>query len=171
MKWAFHSRLRCSVAVALAFLPLWAGAALLVPGSPAPLMALEDQHGKPIAVGAATQIIVFAADKKASDFVNQVLAAQNPAVLDRLQAVYVADISAMPGVITRMFALPKLRELPFAIGLVREAVQAADLPRQVGAATVLRLQGGKVNTVEYAKNADQLRSMLGLEPSQEAGTL
>lgn len=33
------------------------------------------------------------------------------------------------------------------------------------------LEGGKVHTVEYAQNAAQLRSMLGLEPSQEAGTL
>lgn len=164
-----HSRLRCAVALALVALPLWAGAAPLVPGSPAPLMALEDQHGKPLAIGAATQIIVFAADKKASDFISQVLAAQKPAVLDRLQAVYVADISAMPGVVTRLFALPKLRKLPFAMGLVREASAAADLPRQAGAATVLRLQGGKVSTVEYAKNADQLRIMLGLAPAQETG--
>jgi hypothetical protein len=69
----------------------------------------------------------------------------------------------MPALVTRMFALPALREMPFAVGLGREAGQLADLPRQKGAATVVRLVDGKVASIEYARNVGQLMQAIGLK--------
>ena len=91
------------------------------------------------------------------------LAAQPAGVLDTLNAVYFADISGMPALVTRMFALPALREMPFAVGLGRDATQLADLPRQKGAATIVRVADGKVATIEYARNAGQLMQAIGLK--------
>ncbi len=64
-----------------------------------------------------------------------------------------------------------LRERPLAMGRVRDVVRVAELPRQAGAATVLRLHGGKVHTVEYAHYDGQRPSVPGLESSQKAGAL
>jgi len=144
-------------------LPLAAGAAPLAPGASLPPLSLEDQHGKTVATRAATRIVLFAADKAASDLINEVLVGQPAGVLDTLNAVYFADISAMPALVTRMFALPALREMPFAVGLGRDASQLADLPRQKGAATILRLADGKVAAIEYAHNAGQLKQAIGLK--------
>ena len=143
-------------------LPLAAVAAPLVPGTQVPALVLEDQHGKTVSVGAGTKIVLFTADKAASDFANEVLGAQPAGVLERLGAVYFADISAMPALISRMFALPALRELPFQVGLGREPASLADLPRERGAVTLLRLQDGKVLALEFARDAGQLRQALGL---------
>lgn len=144
-------------------LSLAAGAAPILPGGVLPALALEDQHGRMVSTSASTRLVLFAADKAASDLINEVLAARPAGVLDGLGAVYFADISAMPALVTRMFALPALREMPFAVGLGREASQLADLPRQKGAATVVRLVDGKVASIEYARNVGQLMQVIGLK--------
>ncbi len=140
-------------------------AATLVPGALLPTIALEDQHGKPVHVDGSTRRLVYTAERSVGDMVSKLLAAQPAGVLGRLNAVYVADISAMPAFITRMFALPKMRELPFSIALVRdsaEQAQVSDLPRQPGAATVLLLEEGRVSEILLPHNETQLRLALGL---------
>jgi hypothetical protein len=159
----------CLAWLASAPLACWtAWAATLVPGALLPPLMLEDQHGKPVRVDASTRRLVYTAERSVGDMVSKLLAAQPVGVLERLNAVYVADISAMPAFITRMFALPKMRELPFAIALVRdgaEQAQVSDLPRQPGAATVLQLVDGRVSEILLPHNETQLRLALGLPPA------
>lgn len=150
---------------------LSADAAPLSVGSDMPTLSLNDQHDKPLSVGPATQWVVFAAEKPVSDMVSAVLAAEPAGALDRLRLVYVADISGMPALVTRMFALPKLRELPFSIALVRDSgqlKQIADMPRTAGSATVLRLENGQVRQVSTARHAAELRLQLGLPLKPDA---
>ncbi len=143
-------------------LPLASLAAPYGIGSALPAFSLEDQHGKPVSVQPDTRLVIFAADKAASDLANEVLGNEKEGVLERLQAVYLADISGMPALVTRMFALPAMRGLPFPIGLAREAGVLADLPRQKGAVSVIRLGDGKVSRVDHAQDATQLKTLLGL---------
>lgn len=154
--------LMCALVLSL---PWVAEAAPLTEGSAMPTLSMNDQHDKPAAVSTQTHWVVFTAEKPVSDMVSAVLAAEPAGVADRLRLVVVADISGMPALVTRMFALPKLRELPFPIALVREAAQVtqvADIPRVKGAATVLRLDNGRVAQVATVRLADELRSLLGL---------
>ncbi len=154
----------------LCWLPLAAvpvAAAPLVPGMATPTITLADQHGKPVRVDAGTHRLLFSAERPVSDMVSKLLSAQPAGVLERQQTVYVADISSMPALVTRMFALPKMRELPFSIGLATDAAMAAqlaDLPRQPGAATVLRFVDGRLADIHLARNESQLRAALGLTP-------
>jgi hypothetical protein len=157
-----------TAALALAW-ALWISfavqAAPLSAGSAMPTLNLNDQHDKPAPVGPSTRWVVFTAEKPVSDMVNTVLAAEPAGVLDRLRLVVVADISGMPALVTRMFALPKMRELPFPIALVRDPAQltqVADIPRATGGATVLRLESGRVAQVATASQATELRALLGL---------
>jgi hypothetical protein len=159
-----------ALTLCLLLLPLWAAhlhAAPLVPGAPTPSILVDDQHGKPVRVDHRTQRVLFTAERAVNDMVSKLLAAQPVGVLERQQAVYVADITAMPSIVTRLFALPKMRELPFSMGLVRDAAQlaqVADIPRQPGAATVLRFDDGKLIEILLVRNEIQLRAALGLEP-------
>lgn len=156
----------CALAVSL---PMSADAARLVTGSAMPTLSLNDQHDKPAPVGASTRWVLFTAEKPVSDMVSTLLAAEPAGVADRLRLVYVADISGMPALVTRMFALPRLRELPLPIALVRDAAQVtqvADIPRVTGAATVLRLDNGRVAQVATIRLANDLRTLLGLTAKQ-----
>ncbi len=154
--------LLCAAALAL---PLAADAAPLVAGAAMPTLSLNDQHDKPLGVSPSTRWVVFTAEKAVSNMVSAALSAEPAGVADRLQLQYVANISGMPALVTRMFALPKLRELAFPIALVRDATQLAqmaDIPRLAGSATVLRLDNGRVAQVATARQAVELRTLLGL---------
>jgi hypothetical protein len=59
--------------------------------------------------------------------------------------------------ITRLLAPPKLRELPFAIGLGRETTVAADLPRQHRSVTAPDLDQGVITQIRYAADGKALR--------------
>ena len=69
----------CLCAVALG-LHLAALAAPLVPGDPVPVIALEDQHGKPVRVDARTRRLLFSAERSVNDMVAKVLSAQGSGV-------------------------------------------------------------------------------------------
>lgn len=160
-----------AVSAALSLAALSASAAPLAAGSALPTLTLKDQHDKPVAIAPDTRWVLFSGDKAVSDMVSGVLTAEPAGVLQRLHLVYVADISAMPGLVTRMFALPKMRELPYSLALVREkadVAQVADLPRQPGKATLLQLDKGKVTHVSAIANAAELRAALQLPPAKTA---
>ncbi len=155
-------RVRQALLGAMLILPLWGTAAPLAPGAVLPPLSLSDQHDKPWTAGPGTRVVLFAADKAASDLANPLIAEQGPEFLSRGGIVYLADISAMPAMVTRLFALPKLRELPFSIGLVRRTAAADDLPRQPGKVTVLDLDRGVITQIRYAADAKALRLALGM---------
>ncbi len=160
---ALFVRLAGAVMLAVSLgLPGWAVANPLAPGAALPALLITDQHDRPVVVDAATRLLIFAADKAGSDLAQGVLKTQEAGVLGRIHAVYVADISGMPALITRMFALPKLKDLPFVVGIVRDAAQTAALPRQPGQVTVLALEAGKVLQIHHAGDADALKRVLGL---------
>jgi len=155
---------RRALFAALALIPLGLGAAALESGAELPALKLSDQFDKPVVIGPATQVLVFTAEKPASDLVIKVLGSKPKGALESLGLVYVADISAMPAVISRMFALPKLRELPFSVALAREATAVADLPRRAGFATVIHLKSGRITQVRYAQTETQLLQAMETGP-------
>lgn len=156
----FSFRLRHAWLAALVCAPLWAGAAPLEAGTAWPPLTLKDQHDQPVMIDATTRLVIFTAEKAVSDVVTGVLGTQGKTTLAQAHAVLVTDISAMPAMISRMFAVPKLRELPFPMALAREANTVADLPRRKGSATVLTLDNGQVTQVQYLQTDAQLRQAL-----------
>jgi hypothetical protein len=156
LKPKISQRVRRALYLAVAWLPLGSPAATLEPGAPMPVLALSDQHDKPLAMGPSTRVVLFTAEKPPNDLVIKVLSAQAAGSLEPRGIVYVADISAMPAVITKLFALPKMRELGFPVGLAREAATVADLPRRPGSVSILHLRTGRVANVQFAQTEAQL---------------
>jgi len=155
-------RAGAALLLAVALLPA-AGAAEseLAVGSALPPLSVNDQFDRPVVVDASTRLVLFAADKAAGDVATEALKA-HPEVLAQQRLVYLADISGMPAVITRMFALPKMRDLPFPVGLVRDAQVTAALPRKAGTLTLLVLDQGTVRGIESLPDAAAVRTRLGM---------
>lgn len=145
-------------------LPLGAWAAPPVAGQAMPPVAVKDQHEQDWRIKPDTQLLLFAAGRKASNLAMAVLGSQPKGFLTTRHAVYLADMSKMPGFVTRTFALPSLREQPFALGVVLDEKLLADWPRQDDAVTLIRLKDGQVAGVDYAKTEAQLRGALGIAP-------
>lgn len=134
------------------------------PGQPLPELVLKDQHDQPWTVSGDTKLVLFAAGRKASNLMQTVLTGQPAGFLASRQAVYLADMSRMPGFVTRTFALPALREMPFVVGVVLDEALLADWPRPDGAVTLITLQNGRVISVSHASTEASLRAALGLVP-------
>jgi hypothetical protein len=127
-----------------------------------PRLVLQDQHAVPWQVRGDTRLVVFAAGRQPSNMVMEVLSGQVKGFLESRQAVYVADMSRMPGFVTRTFALPALREQPFVVGVNLDEKQLADWPRQDNAITLIHLDAGRVSSIAYVRSTAELKAALGL---------
>lgn len=158
-----HDAFRLSLATLL----LAAGAVLaqpvaVEPGRPLPTPSLQDQHGQPWQLTADTRLLLLAASRGASSRVQSVLGSQPRDFLASRHAAYLADLSRMPGFITRSFALPALKEQPFTVGVSLQDGALAGWPQQGDAVTLIHLEGRRVTRISFADTEAALRAVLGL---------
>lgn len=121
---------------------------------------LEDQHGDSRSVDASVKVILFSRDMDGGDFLKQGLADVEPGYLEGKQAVYVADISGMPGLIARMFAIPAMRDRPYPMLLDRDGTTTARLPDAEGQATLIFLDQLAVERIVHVTEAPAVRREL-----------
>ena len=69
--------------------------------------------------------------------------------MEEHHAKYISDISGMPGIISRMFALPKMRDYNYVLMLNREDDFAEKFDQKEEKLTVYTLKEGVVKSVEF----------------------
>lgn len=156
--------MRSLVALMIALL---AGAAWADPytvGSTLRPFALEDQHGNRAEVGEGTQLVLLTRDMDGGDLVKNALENVPQTVLEARHAVYIADTSAMPGVVARLMALPKLRQRPYRILIDKNGTATKDFPFAKGTVSVITLDSLKITRVADLTSPEGVRAELGLPP-------
>ena len=131
-------------------------------GQTLPELAIHDQHEQSWQMTNATRLLILATNRSASGVVQNLLNTQDKHFLSSRHALYAADLSRMPGLITRSFALPALRELAYPVGIVMNGQLLKDWPRHDKAVTLLWLNKGTLERIEFAQDDTQLRHALGL---------
>lgn len=124
-----------------------------------PALTLHDQHDQPMAISKDTRLVLFAVEKPAADLVTAYLEKQPDDFLEGNAAVYLMDISGMPKMITRMFALPKMRNRPYRILLAEDEETLAFLPRHQNQVTVIRLEKGRVKSLDFVADEPGLKAV------------
>lgn len=130
-------------------------------GSGITALTLPDQFEQPVSLDKSTRTLVFSAERAVNTLVSNYFSGKGRGFMQQHSVIYLADISAMPGWVTRTFALPKMRQLNFSVGLVNTPALLANLPRKAGHATIIRLNHGVVQSVDYVANEAQLAQKLG----------
>jgi hypothetical protein len=125
-----------------------------------PGISLADQHDRAGQVDADTRLLVFAPDRSSSETAHEVLSEIGDEAMAQAGIRYVADISAMPGLVTKLFALPKMRDYNYRVLLGREPGDTAALPRRADQVTLIRAEAGQVSAVSYAADAAALQAQL-----------
>ena len=133
-----------------------ATAAELKTGDTFPQLNLSDQHDQVTKIPQHTRTVLFAADMASSDLLKDFLAKQAADFLTTNRAEYIADISGMPGLITRWVALPRMREEPYRILLAKDAELLAFIPREDAAVTVIHLKDAQVEAISHASSETEL---------------
>jgi hypothetical protein len=155
-----------SLAVLLLF-SVAVSAAQLAAGENLPKLSLPDQHGHKHALNKADKVL-FAPDKAAGDLAHAVLNHTDKEGMAANGMVFISDISSMPTLVTRIFALPAMREYPYLVLLGYEHEDTAMFPRQEGRVTVLHVKAGKVARIEYADSPEVLAGMTGIKLAPKA---
>jgi hypothetical protein len=154
-----RARTWLSLAVVLAL----AGGAAAAPAAEGDVLepfALEDAHGRTHRVDAAVRVVLLSRDMEGGALLKEALEGVDAAWLAERGAVYVADISRMPGLVARLFAIPRMRGRAYPVLLDRDGSVTARLPTAEGRASVIALDALRVTGVVHADSAEAVRSAI-----------
>jgi hypothetical protein len=132
-------------------------------GSSIQPIVLEDQHGVMRGVDATTRAVFLSRDMDGGAFVREALAEEGAAKLEKVGAVYIADVHRMPGPIRRWIAIPRMRDRSYPVLLDTDGEATASLPSAEGKATWNRLEGLRVVEVRQLGTTAEVVALLGGE--------
>ena len=124
-------------------------------GDVTPTFEIKDQFEKMHKISADTKTILVAESRGTSVIVREYLLAKDKNFLETNKTQYIADISAMPSLISKWVALPKMKKYPFSILLVNEE-QAKSFSTKDDKITVYTIAEGKVSDVKYIETTEEL---------------
>jgi len=149
------SVLACSLAFATSAL-----AEMLVAGAAVPQLHLADQYDVGSEVPGNARYVVLTRDMDAGKIVEEAFGRDGKQVLADAHAVYVSDISRMPFLVSKLFALPALRRRDYRSFLDRDGKATAALPSQESRVTVITIGDGVVKQIDYAGTVEALHGLL-----------
>ena len=127
-------------------------------GDSTPTFDIKDQFEKAHKISPDSKTILVAGDKGTSEILRDYLLTKDKGFLEANKSNYVADISGMPSLIAKWFALPKMKKYPFSILLVDEE-QTKSFTKKEDTITVYTLTDGKVSDIKFIKTAEELAAV------------
>ena len=121
---------------------------------------LKDQFDALHAVDATVRVVLFSRDMDGGDLLKQAVAALPEGFLDDRRARYISDISGMPRLIAKLFALPKLRKRPYPLLLDRNGDATAWIPDVEGSGTLVFLDALRITHVAHHASVSAIRTDL-----------
>lgn len=129
-------------------LPLGLFAQDLKEGISIKAMVFKDQFEKNVSITDKTKQIVIAFSKEQGEKVKVFLEA-NPNYLAANNAIYLVDVSTVPGMVMSMFMLPKFKKYSYTIGLVENDKDIAYFPKKENFITVITLDNLNITSIVF----------------------
>ena len=125
-------------------------------GQPIGALSLEDQFDVEHNVTSSTQKVVFTFKKASSHIVKDYLATQDADYLAKRNAMYVADVSGMPSIIS-FFVLPMLTSNDFPILVIEDEEQAEQYKNEekIEAVMIVILEDKMVVDIKYINSEEE----------------
>lgn len=132
--------MKYAAALLFSLLPLLAQA--VEPGDRLAPWTLLDQYDQPYSLSNDTHILLVAQDMDGAKLVKAVLEGQPKGYLEARGAVFVADIQRMPALVSKLFAIPAMRDYSYRVMLDREGRVASRYAAADGKVQWLTLDKG-----------------------------
>ncbi|WP_413578230.1 hypothetical protein ACLVWU_06780 [Bdellovibrio sp. HCB290] len=142
------------IAVMLFAVPVFA----LQQGDALTSFKIENQFEEVAELNHETKLIVFTIDMKAAKLLSEYLN-ENAAKLDLAQTLIISDISKMPGLVSKMFAIPKMKKYAFKLALDKSGEVTKSWPRQEGKVTAIKMSQLKVESIEQIDSKEAIGSL------------
>ena len=122
-------------------------------------LKIKDQFEKEHIIDSNIKTILFASDKDTSDILKDYLLSKDADILTRNNAVYVADISGMPSLISKFIAMPKMKKYPFSI-LLLDDTNKENFTKEEGKIIVYTLENSKVTNISKISKKEELEVII-----------
>ncbi|MBD3754350.1 MAG: hypothetical protein IE937_01770 [Gammaproteobacteria bacterium] len=113
-----------------------------------------DQWDKPQMLNQQTEWVIFSNHKAGGEWVKKALNELQIQDLAEKHWLYVADISAMPSLISRFVAIPKMQDYAFAIALEKDGETTANWPKKTDAVSIYKLKALQIEEI-YTLDSEQ----------------
>jgi hypothetical protein len=120
----------------------------------------KDQWDNTIELDSSVQWLLFSHSRKGGEWIEQSMTNLDITDPASKQMLIVADISRMPGMITRMIAMPKMRKLPYPMAISRDAANTENWPRAGDDVSLYRLDRLKIVKRTDFKSQAELQQVL-----------
>ena len=120
-------------------------------GDKYPSFMMPDQFNKYTKVYHHDEMVIMTFEKDISAQLSEYLQKRKSDYLPSKKTKYVADISGMPSIITKMFALPKMKKYNYKIQLIHDGDRGEQFPRKDEMITVFKINNYKIESIEYMK--------------------
>jgi len=125
--------------------------------------SFDDQWEKPVELNEQVKWLVITQSKDAGKMVKETFESLELTDLAQINMLYLADISGMPGFISKMFAIPKMQDYAFKIALVNEeeqldSLQLTGLDKE--AISVVSLRNLEVVNTQLFKGEPEFKTFL-----------
>ena len=121
--------------------------------------SLTDQFDRIHTITSDVSTIVITFEKETLNSVNDFLSKKEKDFLERNNAIFIANISCLPNIFTRMFTLPKLRDYKYSILLIYDE-KSAKFFEVENKITVYSIENGIVKNIRYLNSIFELEEIL-----------
>lgn len=130
------------------------------PGERLAPWTLLDQYEQPYSLDDRLQVLLVARDMEGAELVKAALQGKPKGYLEQRQALFLADISGMPGPIASLFAVPAMRDYSYRVLLDRQARVASRYPAAPATVLWLELREGRLLAQRNFTDASALAAAL-----------
>ncbi len=121
--------------------------------------SLTDQFDRIHTITSEVSTIVITFEKETLNSVNDFLSKKERDFLEKNNAIFIANISCLPNIFTRMFTLPKLRDYKYSILLIYDE-KSAKFFEVENKITVYSIENGIVKEIKYLNSISELEEIL-----------
>ncbi|WP_428023223.1 hypothetical protein [Arcobacter sp.] len=115
--------------------------------------SLPNQFDEKQTIDSSIETLVVSFEKDTGKDVNEFLSSKDKDFLKNHHAAFIANISGMPSIITKMFALPKMRGYKHNVLLIYDE-EDKRFKSQEGKSTVYKLKDGVIKTIFFITKDD-----------------
>ncbi|TLP39183.1 hypothetical protein [Arcobacter arenosus] len=115
--------------------------------------SILNQHDKKVTIDDSIEKIIVSFEKDTGANINEYLSKKYPLFLKNNKAVFIANISGMPSIITKLFALPKMRKYDHEILLIYDEDDKRFISKE-GKSTLYTLKDGIIKSIDFITKDD-----------------
>jgi hypothetical protein len=129
-------------------------------GDTIPSTNYKDQFEKSHTINNSTKTLIIAFTRDGGNIVKDTLEPKGNKFLEEKGAMYLADISGMPSLISSFFAIPKMKKYSFNILLEQDKSLQDVYPYSEDKITILKLENNKIKEIKYVSTKEEILNSL-----------